>query len=257
MTRTRYDCTARRVPRSFAAWTAGFVLSAAMSACSADATDPEGRALPDDAQVIRDVMPRDRENILDVATVDGSSGQAYFHGDDLSWYFDRGVVVRRKANIEGLPDTILVVGGLARYVYDGNGYQYSKFLVSYNEYEGIARPSDRELTELVEDRLAEVFVSREHLVVAVDHVGLAEDARWTWHSPTSFSVPFSIRYRYRTSNTSIDERADVLDIRFYKRTIDGPIHALMATERKRTVLNTETLIANDIDAMKTLRTNFK
>lgn len=244
------------MPNCYFAWAAAVLLFTAMSACSADATDTEGRALPDDAQVIRDVMPRDRENVLDVATVDGSSGEAYFHGEDLSWYFDRGVVVRRKANIEGLPDTVLVVGGLARYVYDGNGYQYSKFLVSYNEYEGIPRPSDKELIELVEDRLAEVFVSREHLVVAVDHVGLAEDARWTWHSPTSFSVPFSIRYRYRTSNTSIDDRDDVLDIRFYKQTIDSPIHALMATERERTVLNTETLTANDIDAMKTLRTNF-
>lgn len=201
-------------------------------------------------------MPRDRENVIDVSTIDGRTGKAYFHGEDLSWYFDRGVVIRRKANLADLPDTVLVVGGLARYVYNGNSYEYSRFLVSYNEYEGIPRPSDGELAEIVENRLAEVFVSREHLVVGVDGIQQVPDGRWAWHSPTSFSVPFTIHYRYRTSNTSIDEHNDVFDIRFYRKNVKSPIHALMATERERMVLGAETLDADDIDAMKTLRSNF-
>ena len=232
------------------------LLSASVSACSPDLTDSEGRVLPDDSQIIRDVMPSDRENVIDVSTVDGRSGEAYFHGEDLSWYFDRGVVIRRKANLADLPDTVLVVGGLARYVYNGNSYEYSRFLVGYNEYEGVPRPSDGELAELVESRLAEVFVSREHLVVGVDGVQQVPDRRWTWHSPTSFSVPFAIRYRYRTSNASIDERDDIFDIRFYRESANSPIRALTATERERTVLSTATFDANDIDAMKTLRSNF-
>jgi len=248
--------SAKRTPNPGIAWMLAAALSAAVSACGASAKDPEGRLLPDDAQVIRDVTPRDREGVIDVATVDGSSGEAYFHSGDLAWYFDRGVVVRRKANIAGLPDAVLVVGGLARYVYNGNSYEYAKLLVSYNEYEGIPRPSDADLVELVENRLPEVFVGREHLVLGVDTVRLVKDRRPTWHSATSFSVPFVIRYRYRTSNTSIDDRHDVFEIRFYKQEVDSPIHALMATEHERNVLDTETLAASDIDSMKTLRTNF-
>lgn len=245
----RTYCTTR--PHWWSCIAATLILA---SACGAASTDEKGRRLPSDEQVVADVMPSDHNNVIEVSTVADKKGEAYLHPRDLSWYFDRGVVVRRKAHLDDLPDVVLVVGGLARYVYNGDAYEYSKFLVNYNEYDGIPKPDDDELEDLVSGRLAEVFVSRDHNVLEVSDLQLVRDERWTWHSPTSFSTPFLIHYRFRTSNTSVEERKNRFTIRFYKQAVDQPIHALMATELDSNVLGIEEFDAEQLAAMKTLRT---
>ena len=66
-----------------------------------------------------------------------------------------------------------------------------------------------------------------------------------------------VQYTRRKNRTELEERTDLFDIRFYKKTLDAPIHALMATEESRLVLGGKTLTASEIDRMKTLRTNFE
>lgn len=232
-------------------------LALALAACGASSNDSEGRALPSDKRVIADVTPADSENVVDVDVVKGRSGESYLHTKDLVWYFDRGVVIKRKAEIPKAPDAVVVVGGLARYQLIGDEYQYRKFLTTYNEYEGIPAPSERELTKYVNDNLQQVFVSRDHNIVDIEKVVVEPDKAWNWHTPISFSVPFRIQYTRRKNNTELEQRADLFDVRFYKKTSDAPIHALMATEKSRLVLGGETLTASEIDQMKTLRTNFE
>jgi hypothetical protein len=232
-------------------------LALTAAACGSANSDSEGRRLPSDAKVIADVTPADTENVVDVDVVKNRSGESYLHRDDLVWYFDRGVVIKRKAGLAEAPDALVVVGGLARYQLVGDRYEYARFLTTYNEYEGIPAPSESELTEYVEDNLKKVFVSRDHNIVEISSIRLKPDTPWTWHAPTSFSVPFQISYKHRNSNTTIEERDDLFDIRFYKKKIDEPIHALMATEKSRVVVGKRTLTADAIEQMKTLRTDFK
>ena len=243
----------QRVSRTlFAGWGLALLLAPLLGGCGGSHTDGEGRRLPDDDQVISDVTPNDESNVLGVETTPGKTGEAYLHKNNLAWYFDRGVTVRRKAGIEGAPDAVVVVGGLARYVWTGERYDYQEFLTTYNEYEGIPAPSDRELVDYVETNLASVFVSRDHTIVNVDSVTL-EDQPWNWHSPTSFTVPFRIRYEHVISNTTVETRDDVVDVRFYRDAVEAPIRNLLASERSREVLGHRQHEASEIQNMPTLR----
>lgn len=232
-------------------------LALPLGACGNDDTDAEGRRLPSDKQVVADVTPAETDNVVDVRVTSGSVGESYLHDGDLVWYFDRGVVIKRKAEIKEAPNAVLVVGGLARYQLVGNRYEYRRFLTTYNEYEGISAPSESELTAYVENNLHKIFVSRDHNILDVSEVLIEPDAPWVWHAPTSFSVPFRIHYKERRNNTTIEERADIFDVRFYKKSITDPVHTLMATEKSRTVVGKRTLAANEIDQMRKLRTDFK
>lgn len=226
-----------------------------VAACGSESSADAG-AYPSDDQVITDVTPKNKKGLIDVEVVDGKSGEAYLHPKDLVWYWDRGVVVKREANLAGAPDAVLLVGGLARYQKMGTQYKYAGFLTTYNEYEGIPRPDQDELMDFVKANLKKVFMSRDHNIMAVDELELIDDAKWNWHSEKSFSVPFHVRYKHRNSYTTIEERNARFDIRFYRATIDAPVDNLMATEADYKALGTETHKQQEIDQMKTLRSGF-
>lgn len=229
------------------------VLVLPLTACADAGNDSEGRQLPTDKQVVADVTPADTENVVAVDVVKDRSGEAYLHTSDLVWYFDRGVVVKRKADISGAPDAVVVVGGLARYILAGDRYEFRKFLTTYNEYEGIPAPSENDLADYVRANVSNVFVSREHQIVDVQSIEIAADKSWTWHSASSFSVPFEIHYKQIKSNTEVEAREDIFDIRFYRDSVSDPIKGLMATEVSRKQLAVQQHSSDAIRAMKTLR----
>lgn len=231
------------------------ILTFTLVSCSSEDSAASG-AYPSDKQVIQDVTPKNKTGLIDVSVVKGKQGEAYLHKKDLIWYWDRGVIIKRKADLHGAPDAVLVVGGLARYQKMGDQYKFAKFLTTYNEYEGIPAPDEDDLLDYVKGNLDKVFISREHNIMDISSINLNKDEKWNWHSATSFSVPFQIRYKERTNNTTIQERDDVFDIRFYRNTLDAPIHALMATEKTRNIIGEKQYAMNEIDQMKTLRTGF-
>lgn len=231
-------------------------ISLPLAACSRQATDAEGRRLPDDDRVIADVMPTDTENVIGVATTNDGAGEAYLHAKDLAWYFDRGVVVKRKARLPDEPNAVVVVGGLARYVWTGDRYEYLKFLPTHNEYEGIPAPDDKELADFIRDHIDQVFAAREHTIVDIDSVEL-EDQPWEWHSPTSFTVPFRIRYEYIKNDTTLESRDDVFAVRLYRESMNGPLANLLATETSRTILGERQRTASEIRSMPTLRSGLQ
>ena len=226
-------------------------------ACADAGEDAEGHGLPSDDQVIADVTPGDRQNVVDVQVVAGRTGESYLHPDSFTWVFDRGVVIRRNANVPGAPDAVVVVGGLARYERVGSDYVYSRFLTTYNEYEGISSPSSAELLQFVEQNLDKVFMGRAHNVLAVESVEMPADGRWTWHTPNSFTVPFEFHYRQRASYTTVEERADTLDVRFYRDALDAPLTNLLATESSRSVLRSYERTAAELDRMPSLQAGFQ
>lgn len=237
-----------------------FLLSGLGASCGSSDGSPDGAstsAFPSDEQVMRDVMPKNKKGLIDVKVTQGKKGEAYLDTKGLVWYWDRGVVVRREANITGTPDAVVVIGGLARYQKMGDQYKFAKFLTTYNSYEGIKEPESEFLVQYVKDNLKQVFVSRDHSITQISAVKINEDQPWEWHTPNSFSVPFIFNYKQIASNTRIDEREDLVAVRFYRNSIDAPIHALMATEKDRQLLGSETFSEDEIRAMKTLKTAFK
>lgn len=88
-------------------------LAPTLSACGSVHSDSEGRQLPSDTQVLADVTPRDSENVVDVRVIKDRDGESYLHANNLVWYFDRGVVIKRKAQLAEALDAVVVVGGLA------------------------------------------------------------------------------------------------------------------------------------------------
>jgi hypothetical protein len=223
--------------------------------CAAACGDGEAAsgALPGDKQVVADVTPEDKDGLLDVSVTDGRRGEAYFHRGDMNWYWDRGVVIKRRAVLDGAPDAVVVIGGLARYVLTGDRYKYYKFLSTYNEYEGIPAPEDGELTKFVERNLGKVFAGRDHTITEVSSVDIAGEGKWIWHSATSFTVPFTIAYKYKNSYTTIESRRDLFDVRFYREGIDSAVNNLLATEKGRELLGTERFAPEQLDSIETLR----
>ena len=230
---------------------------ALLAACGSDARDEDGRALPSDEQVIADVTPADDPDVVDVQVVSDSSGESYLHADSLVWTFDRGAVVKRRAGLPDAPDAVLLVGGLARYELVGDEYRYRRFLTTYNEYEGIPAPSRKELTRFVSDNVAQVFVGREHNILAVDGIELQRDEPWTWHTPNSFTVPFAVSYTERSNDTTLERRRGIYEIRFYRESVSAPLSSLLPTEASRSVIEAQTLDARELDSMPTLRTAFR
>jgi hypothetical protein len=212
--------------------------------------------LPSDSQVIADATPKNKEGLISVEVTKGRAGESYFDRKDLKWYFDRGVVVKRKANIPGAENAVVVVGGLARYQEVGGKYNYWKFLTTYNEYEGIPRPSENELQQFVGKNLGKVFMSREHNIYGIEKLAIQKGAPWVWHTPNSFSVPFTAQYRHRKDNTTLEERAAIFEIRFYRNGLNDAIHALMATEKDIKPMGQTTHTMAEIEQMKTLRTGW-
>ena len=210
---------------------------------------------PSDKQVIADLKPKKEDpGFISVEVTKAGKGEAY--QKNLQWYYDRGAIVRRKADIAGAGDVILLVGGLARYQLMGDTYKFATFLTTYNEYEGLPRPKEKDLVAFVKANLNKVFQSREHNIYAIEDVRLV-DGPWTWHNPNSFSVPFTLRYKERKNNTTIEERQANFDIRFYRNDLKADVHALMATEGDREILGQENYEMAAIDSMPNLRTGLK
>ena len=230
---------------------------ALLAACGNDARDEDGRALPSDKQVIADITPANDPDVVDVSVVAGSVGESYLHRDSLVWTFDRGAVVKRRAGLPEVPDAVVVVGGLARYQLVGDRYEFRRFLTTYNEYEGIPAPSRKELTRFVRENVANVFVGREHNILAVDDIELQRDEPWTWHTPNSFTAPFLVSYTERRNNTTLEQRVGIYEIRFYRDSVTSPLRSLLPTETSRSVVDTQTLDARILDGMPTLRTAFR
>ena len=231
------------------------VLIAIAAACQGCGSGNAGTAggLPSDKQIVADVTPRNDSQVLGVRVTKERRGEPYLHRNDLNWYFDRGVEVRRNADIPGAPDAEIIVGGLARYILVGDEYQYHRFLTTYNEYQGIPKPKIKALVAFVRDNLAKVFEAQEHLIVAVHTVEFDDEQPWLWHTPTSFTVPFVVQYDRIKNNTTVETRHDVIEVRFYRDSIHDPVKNLLATERERKSLGEQQHDAAAVQAMKTLR----
>jgi len=207
-------------------------------------------AQPTDEQVVSDAV-KNKDGLVDVYCTTEGSGELFWHSGENAWYWDRGVVVKRKTTISGAPDAVVVVKGLARYNVSGGTYSYKKFLTTSNEYEGIPTPSADEMLSFVNSNLKKVFYGREHSVTEVSSVAV-NPGPWTWHEATRFSVKFDIKYKQVISYTEVAEMEGVFDIMLYRKDINSAVNNLLSVETSYKEIGKQKYSEKQIKSMKTL-----
>ncbi len=207
-------------------------------------------AQPSDEQVITDAV-KNKDGLVDAYCTTEGSGELFWHAGDNCWYWDRGVVVKRKTTISGAPDAVVIVKGLARYNVSGGTYSYKKFLTTSNEYEGIPTPGADEMLSFVNSNLKKVFSGREHSITEVSSVAV-NPSPWTWHEATRFTVKFDIKYKQVVSYTEVADMEGVFDIMFYRKDINSAVHNLLSVETSYKENNRQKYSEKQIKAMKSL-----
>jgi hypothetical protein len=211
-------------------------------------------AQPSDSQVITDCI-KNKDGLIEATCTKGKTGEQYWHSGDQAWYWDRGVVIKRKANINGAPNAVVVVKGLARYNVLGGKYTFKKFYTTSNEYEGIPTPSSEALTNYVNQNLKKVFNGREHSITEVSTVVIDPEKGWTWHEITRFSVPIIIQYKEVVNNTEIADKKGVFDIMFYRKDANSLPHNFLSVETGATEIGRRKYTEQQIKMMKSLADN--
>lgn len=159
------------------------------------ADDPKAPAAPTSAGIPSDdqllAFMKDRMNgAISVELSDAGAGEIVWSGRDLTWYYQRGYIVKRPAQIEGFDDAVLEVGGLSLWVYDGAGWRFNKDLVTWNTYEGIPDPDADTLLALIEGS------SLNYMPVTLggkpSAFRIAEQPNFEWHNAKSVSFNYVI-----------------------------------------------------------------
>jgi hypothetical protein len=148
---------------------------------------PSAAGIPDDATVLREMQDRITGETSIELSKDGA-GEIVWSGRDLTWYYQRGYIVRRPANIAGFDDATLEVGGLSLWVYDGNGWRHQRDLVTWNTYEGIPDPDTDGLVALLQG--ARVNYMPAGLGGPPANFRIADPPKFEWHDAKSVSFNY-------------------------------------------------------------------
>jgi hypothetical protein len=150
---------------------------------------PSSAGIPDDATVLKEMQDR-ISGETSIALSDDGAGEIVWSGRDLTWYYQRGYIVHRPANIDGFDDATLEVGGLSLWVFDGQGWRHQRDLVTWNAYDGIPDPDTDGLVELLEG--ARVNYMPAGLGGRPANIRLAEAPKFEWHDAKSVSFDYVV-----------------------------------------------------------------
>ena len=152
---------------------------------------------------------------------DSGAGEIVWSGRDLTWYYQRGYIVRRPANIEGFEGAQLEVGGLSLWVFDGNGWRYYRDLVTWNTYHGIPDPDGDELAALLQN--ARINYMPAGLGGKPENHRMAEQPNFEWHNAKSVSFNYTVDAPHIdwTSQT-LRQATLTLRTRVYRDSVDAP-----------------------------------
>lgn len=190
------------------------------------ADDPKAGAAPTSAGVPTDdellALMRDRiQGEISVELSDAGSGEIVWSGRDLTWYYQRGYIVKRPAQIEGFDEAVLEVGGLSLWVYDGSGWRFQKDLVTWNRYEGIPDPDASDLVALVEG--SQINYMPVNLGGKPGNFRIADPANFEWHSAKSVSFNFQIDApQIDWPGQKLNQTTLTLRTRVYRNDVDSP-----------------------------------
>ncbi len=180
---------------------------------------PSTTGIPDDATVLSEM--RGRINGADSIELSDGAGEIVWSGRDLTWYYQRGYIVKRPANIEGFDDATLEVGGLSLWVFDGNGWRYQRDLVTWNTYEGIPDPDSDDLLEILQS--AKLNYMPAGLGGLPQNFRMAEPPNFEWHNATSVSFNYLVDAPHIDwPSQSLRQATLTLRTRVYRDSVDAP-----------------------------------
>jgi hypothetical protein len=153
-----------------------------------------GVAPPSDAEIAARIRGPGN-GILSVTMTADKSGELEWKAAEQTWYFQRGYLVRRAANLPDFPKAVLEVGGLAVYRFAGGGWRHSRDLVTFNRYEGLPQPSNDTLLAIARGTPERAFLGDWHRVVGgLKGLDVPAAPGIQWHNATSFTYPVVASY---------------------------------------------------------------
>lgn len=181
---------------------------------------PTSAGVPSDEQLL-EFMKQRMNGAISVELSDAGSGEIVWSGRDLTWYYQRGYVVKRPAQIEGFDDAVLEVGGLSLWVYDGSGWRFQKDLVTWNTYEGIPDPDADDLLELVQG--SPLNYMPVNLGGKPDNFRMADKPNFEWHNAKSVSFNYVIDApQIDWPGQKLNQATLTLRTRVYRDDVDSP-----------------------------------
>lgn len=181
---------------------------------------PTSAGVPSDEQLLEFMKTR-MNGAISVELSDAGSGEIVWSGRDLTWYYQRGYVVKRPAQIEGFDDAVLEVGGLSLWVYDGSGWRFQKDLVTWNTYEGIPDPDADDLLELVQG--SPLNYMPVNLGGKPDNFRMADKPNFEWHNAKSVSFNYVIDApQIDWPGQKLNQATLTLRTRVYRDDVDSP-----------------------------------
>lgn len=181
---------------------------------------PSTAGIPSDADVLAEMKQRIRD-ADSIALSSAGKGEVVWSRRDLTWYYQRGYIVRRAANIEGFPDAKLAVGGLSLWVFDGNGWRYQRDLVTWNTYDGIEDPDHDDLIALLQN--ARINYMPVGFGSKPENIRMAEKPNFEWHNGTSVSFNYVVdAAQIDWPGQKLNQATVTLRTRVYRDNVDAP-----------------------------------
>ena len=173
-------------------------------------------AAPKDSDIVARILG-DGKGKLSVAVTDNKAGEWEWNAKEQTWYFQRGYLVKRSANMPDFPNAVLEVGGLAVYRYVNGQWVHSKDLVTFNRYHGLPQPDNDTLLTIVKSAPDRAFRTDWHLVEGgIKEMSIPTTPAFKWHNPKSFSFPVRVSYKLRWDNVHTVDCTREWDVRVYR-----------------------------------------
>jgi hypothetical protein len=208
-------------------------------------------AQPSEAQILKDLSG---PGVLSVKLSDTGGGKVW-SSTDMQYYWERGAVVYRNANIAEYPNAKLRIGGIATYTLIGTQATFKRFYVTYNEYEGIPTPSDAEILGMVKGNLEQFLGSYYYngIVGELENLRIAEERRTEWHSPNSFSIRFACSYARKTSIYDLTRFDALYETRFYRDAITAPWKPMfISSNKEEKEVSKQSFTREELSALRSL-----
>lgn len=187
---------------------------------------PEDPAAPPSDERVKRDLNHSVTQILEIQMSD-RPGNKSWNETHQQYFWERGVTLVQQSGQFGENSNVRsLIGGFARYEITGGRYNFREFKTLWVEYEGIPRPEDSEILQVIHGRLADFLrgasasmINRNNLVI---EIAPADEQKYTWHSPNSLSVRVSVTADIVISNTEVVTQRKLWDCRLYRDAQEQP-----------------------------------
>lgn len=169
-------------------------------------------AQPSDAQIKKDLT-----GAKTVSVSLGAPGKMEWSKTYKKFAWTRSFTAKVKSDY---PDVFVVVKGYAMYDVMAGKYVFWRSFTTSNSYDGIPDPTAADVQGFIGKFGVERFIGNydfTHVIGKVESLALADEPKFTWHTPNSVSFNVVAVFTRRTNNVGGRERiARTYEIRLYR-----------------------------------------